>query len=107
MLLIPYMEIEMTHTVYFSSFTLQNNSLFFSLSDRFALLFRMYSSKDTSPNYIVFSKKKTKRLFLHRLSKKQQFYLGEKEEEAITAIRKTFSQDAENLELVPVLELIY
>ena len=65
----------------------------------------MYSSKDTSPNYIVFQKK-TIKLFLHRLSKKQQFYLGEKEEEAITAIRNTISQDAENLELVPVLELM-
>ena len=35
----------------------------------------------------------------------QQIYLGEKEEEAITAIRNTVHQDAENLEVVSVLEL--
>ena len=38
--------------------------------------------------------------------KNQQNYLGGKEKEAITAIRNTFSQDAENLNFVPALEII-
>ena len=40
-----------------------------------------------------------------QLEKRQQVYLGEKEGEAISAIRNTVIQDAENLGLVPILEL--
>ena len=40
-----------------------------------------------------------------QLEKRQQVYLGEKEGEAITAIRNTVIHDAENLGLVPILEL--
>ena len=39
------------------------------------------------------------------VEKRQQVYLGEKEGEAISAIRNTVIQDAENLGLVPILEL--
>ena len=95
------------------------------------LFFKMYSRKDTSPNYIEFKKKNQKRigrfawsqksykkksyfepcfqLFkkneLGQLEKRQQFYLGEKEGEAISAIRNTVNHDDEKLGLVPVLEL--
>ena len=90
----------------------------------------MYTRKDTSPNYIEFSKNqkrigrfawsqksyKGKFLFepcfqlfkkneLGQLEKRQQVYLGEKEGDAISAIRNTVIQDAENLGLVPILEL--
>ena len=90
----------------------------------------MYSRKDTSPNYIEFSKNQTRigrfawsqksykgktyfepwfQLFkkneLGQLEKRQQVYLGEKEGEAISAIRNTVIHDAENLGLVPILEL--
>ena len=41
-----------------------------------------------------------------QLEKNQQNYLGEEENDAITAIRNTFSQDAENLNFVPALEII-
>ena len=41
-----------------------------------------------------------------QLEKRQQVYLGEKEGEAISAIRKTVIYDAENLGLVSILELI-
>ena len=89
----------------------------------------MYSRKDTSPNYIEFSKNQTRigrfawsqksykgkiyfepcfQLFkkneLGQLEKRQQFYLGEKEGEAISAIRNTVIHDAENLGLVPIYE---
>ena len=86
----------------------------------------MYSRKDTSPNYIEFSKNQTRigkfawsqksykgkiycfQLFkkneLGQLEKRQQVYLGEKEGEAIWAIRITVIHDAENLGLVPILE---
>ena len=40
-----------------------------------------------------------------QLEKRQQVYLGEKEGEAISAIRNTVIHDAENLGLVPLLEL--
>ena len=90
----------------------------------------MYSRKDTSPNYIEFSKNQTRlgrfawsqksykgkiyfepcfQLFkkneLGQLEKRQQFYLGEKEGEAISTIKNTVIHDAENLGLVPILEL--
>ena len=39
-----------------------------------------------------------------QIEKTQQVYLGEKEGERISAIRKTVTHDAENLRLVPVLE---
>ena len=39
------------------------------------------------------------------LEKRQQVYLGEKEGEEISAIGNTVLHDAENLELVPILEL--
>ena len=42
---------------------------------------------------------------LRQLEKRQQVYLGEKEGEAISAIRNTVIHDAENLGLVPILEL--
>ena len=42
---------------------------------------------------------------LGQLEKRQQVYLGEKEGEAISAIRNTVIHDAENLGLVPILEL--
>ena len=42
---------------------------------------------------------------LGQLEKRQQFELGEKEGEAISAIRNTVIHDAENLGLVPILEL--
>ena len=41
-----------------------------------------------------------------QLEKRQQVYLGEKEGETISAIRNTVIHDAENLGLVPILELI-
>ena len=122
----------MTHTAYFFIIYFQNHFSFFSLSDRFALLFKIYSRKDTSPNYIEFLKENQtrserlawshksckgkiffelcfqlfKKIELGQLEKKQQNYLGEKEKEAITAIRNTFNQDAENLNFVPAMELI-
>ena len=37
--------------------------------------------------------------------KRQQVFLGEKEGEAISAIRNTVIHVAENLELVPIMEL--
>ena len=40
-----------------------------------------------------------------QLGKRQQVYPGEKEGEAISAIRNTVIHDAENLGLVPILEL--
>ena len=95
-----------------------------------SLFFKMYSRKDTIPNYIEFSKNQTRigrfawsqksykgkiyfepcfQLFkkneLGQLEKRQQVYLGEKEGEAISAIRNTVIHDAENLGLVPILEL--
>ena len=42
---------------------------------------------------------------LGQLEKRQQVYLGEKEGEAISAIGNTVFHDAENLGLVPILEL--
>ena len=42
---------------------------------------------------------------LGQLEKRQQVYLGEKEGEATSAIRNTVIHDAENLGLVPILEL--
>ena len=90
----------------------------------------MYSRKNTSPNYIEFSKNQRRigrfawsqksyrgkiyfepcfQLFkkneLGQLEKRQQVYLGEKEGEGISAIRNTVIHDAENLGLVPILEL--
>ena len=88
----------------------------------------MYSRKDTSPNYIQFSKNQTrierfswsqktykgkiyfelcfqffKNNELEQLEKRQQVYLDEKEGEAILAIRNSIIHDAENLGLVPIL----
>ena len=90
----------------------------------------MYSRKDTRPNFIEFSKNQGrigrfacsqksykgkihfepcfqpfKKIELGQNEKRQQTYLGEKEEEAISAIRNTVIHDAENLRLVPILEL--
>ena len=90
----------------------------------------MYSRKDTSQNYIEFSKNQTRigrfawseksykwknyfepcfRLFkkneLGQLEQRQQVHLGEKEAEAISAVRNTIIHDSENLGLVPILEL--
>ena len=90
----------------------------------------MFSRKDTSPNYIEFSKNQTRigsfawsqksykgKVYfepcfqlikineLGKLEKRHQVYLGEKEGEAISAIRNTVIHDAENLGLVPILEL--
>ena len=89
----------------------------------------MYSRKDTSPNYIEFSKNQTRigrfvwfqnsykgkfyfepcfQLLkindLGHLEKSQQVYLSEKEGETLSTIRKTAIQDAENLGLVPIFE---
>ena len=90
----------------------------------------MYSRKDTSPNYIEFSKKSNKNLEiclvpkilqgeicsepcfqlfmkneLGQLESRQHVYLGEKEREAVSAIRNTVIHDAENVGHVPILEL--
>ena len=90
----------------------------------------MYSRKDTSPNYIEFSKNQTRigrfawsqksykgkiyfkacfQLFkkneLGQVDKRQWVYLGEREGEEISAIRNTVIHDAKNLGLVPLLEL--
>ena len=89
----------------------------------------MYSRKDTSPNYIEFSKLKQelgdllgpknprRKKFnvnaafiysknnLGQIEKWQQAYLGEKEEKGISAIRYTVIYDAINLGLVPLLEI--
>ena len=46
-----------------------------------------------------------KKIELGLLEKRQQVYLGEKEGEAISAIRNTVVHDAENLGHVPILEL--
>ena len=95
-----------------------------------SLFFKNVLRKDTSPNYIEFSKIQTRirrfawsqksykgkiyfepcfQLFkkneLRQFEKRQQVYLGEKEREAISAIRKTVIHNAENLGLVPILEL--
>ena len=87
----------------------------------------MYSRKDTSPNYIEFSKNQTRigrfvwfqksykgkfyfepcfqLLKINDLGKKsQQVYLGEKEGEALSTIRNTVIHDAENLGLVSIYE---
>ena len=42
---------------------------------------------------------------MRHLEKRQQVYLGEEEVEAISAIKNTVIHDAENLGLVPILEL--
>ena len=42
---------------------------------------------------------------MEQLEKRQQFYFGEKEEEALPAIRNNVIDDAENLGLVAILEL--
>ena len=42
--------------------------------------------------------------YLGQYKKSQQIYLSEKEGEGISAIRNTVTQDAENLELVPIYE---
>ena len=41
---------------------------------------------------------------LGQFEKSQQVYPSEKEGEAVSAIRNTVTQDAENLELVPIYE---
>ena len=89
----------------------------------------MYSRKDTSPNYIEFSKNQTRierfvwfqksykgkfyfepcfQLLkindLGRFEKSQQIYLSEKECEALSTIRNTVIHDAEHLGLVPIYE---
>ena len=117
----------MTHTVYFFSFSLFSH---LSSSDRFALLFKMCSRKTLVAITLSFQKIKQevrdllcpknpkkgknyfepcfqpfKKIVMGQLKKRQQTYLGEKEEEAITAIRIKGFQDAETFELVPVLEL--
>ena len=40
-----------------------------------------------------------------QLEKRQQVYLGEKEGQAISAMKNTVNHDAENLGIVPILEL--
>ena len=91
---------------------------------------KMYSRKDTSPNYIEISINQTRlgrfawsqkfykgkkywTLFstiqenwVRTTQKRQQVYLGEKEWQAFSAIRNTINLDAENRGLVPILELI-
>ena len=90
----------------------------------------MYSRKDTSPNYMEFSKNQTR---IMRFAWSQKTYRGtfilnpafnystktswdnskkdsksievKKEEKAIWAFRNTVIHDAENLRLVPILEL--
>ena len=119
----------MTHIAYFQ-FHLISNSFLSHLFISSVCSSKMYSRKDTSPNYIEFSKNQTRigrfawsqksykgkiyfepcfQLFkkneLGQLEKRQQVYLGEKEGEAISAIRNTVIHDAENLGLVPILEL--
>ena len=42
---------------------------------------------------------------MEQLEKRQQVYLGEKEGEAVSTIRNTVIDDAENLGLVPILDL--
>ena len=109
----------MTHIVYFQ-FRLISNSFLSFLFIRSVCSSKMYSRKDTSPNYIEFSKNQTRigrfawsqksykgkiyfepcfQLFkkneLGQLEKRQQVYLGEKEGEAISAIRNTVIHDAE------------
>ena len=89
----------------------------------------MYSRKDTSSNYIEFSKNLTRiggfvwfqnsydadlyfepcfQLLqinnLGQFEKSQQSYLSEKEGEAISAIRNAVIHDAENLVLVPIYQ---
>ena len=89
----------------------------------------MYSRKDTSSNYIEFSKNLTRiggfvwfqksydadlyfepcfQLLqinnLGQFEKSQQPYLSEKEGEAISAIRNTVIHDAENLVLIPIYQ---
>ena len=89
----------------------------------------MYSRKDTSPNYIEFSKNQTRigrfvwfqksykvkfyfepcfQLLkindLGQFEKSQQVYLREKEGEALSTIRNTVIHDAENLGLEPTYE---
>ena len=46
-----------------------------------------------------------RKIELGQLEKRQPVYLGEKEGEVISAIMKTVIHDAENLGLVPILEL--
>ena len=89
----------------------------------------MYSRKDTSPNYIDFSKNQTRvgrcvwfqksyngkfhfepcfQLKINNLGqfeKSQQVYLSQKEGEALSAIWKTVIHDDENLGLVPINEI--
>ena len=89
----------------------------------------MYSREDILPNYIEFAENQKrigrfswsqkpyngkiyfepcfqslKKNELGQTEKTQQVYLGENEGERISAIRNTVIHDAENLELVPVLE---
>ena len=89
----------------------------------------MYSRKIDSPNYVEFSKNQKiigrfnwfqrsykGKLYLEpcfqllkinelgQFEKFKQVYLGEKEREAISAIRNTVIHDAENLGLVPIYE---
>ena len=89
----------------------------------------MYSRKVDSSNYTEFSKNQKRsgrlpcfqksykgkiyfkpcfQLFktsdLGQFEKFRQFYLSEKEEEAISAIRNTVIHDAENLGLLPIYE---
>ena len=89
----------------------------------------MYSRKDTSPNFIEFSKNQTRigrfvwfqksykgkfyfepcfQLLkindLVQFEKSQQVYLNEKEGEALSTIQNTVSHDAENLGLVSIYE---
>ena len=42
---------------------------------------------------------------MEQLEKRHQFYFGEKEGEALPAIRNNVIDDAENLGLFPILEL--
>ena len=91
---------------------------------------KIYSRKDILPNYFEFVKNQKrigrfswsqkpyngkiyfvpcfqllKKNESGQIEKTQQVYLGEKEGERISAIRNTVIHDAENLGLVPVLEL--
>ena len=122
------MEIMMSHIFYFN-FQLISKSIFWFLLIWSVCSSKRYSRKDTSPNYIEFSKNQTRigrfvwfqksykgkfyfepcfQLLkindLGEFEKSQQVYLSEKEGEALSTIRNTVIHDAENLGLVPIYE---
>ena len=118
----------MSHTFYFH-FHLISKSFFSFLFIWSVFFSKMYLIKDTSPNYIEFSKNQTRigrfvwfqksynGIFyfepcfqllkindLGQFEKSQQVYLSEKEGELLSAIQKTVIHHAENLGLVPINE---